>query len=129
MDKISCVILDNDNRSREALECCSRSIPYVDIVGSYQYSERFIEDIPNLKFDVCLLDLNLSRINGLKVVEHLDGQSVVFVTAATHMLEDALKVSPVDIVLKPIEQPRFYDAMAKVYHLLNGQRQKHRNIK
>ena len=129
MDRISCVIVDNDERSREALEGCCRSIPYVDVVGSYHSSERFVEALPSQKFDVCLLDLDLSRINGLKVVGQLDGQSVIFVTAATHMLEDALKLSPVDIVLKPLERGRFNDAMAKAYHLLNAQRKVHRNGK
>ena len=129
MDRISCVILDNDDRSREALEGCCRSLPYVDVVGSYQSSERFVESLPKQKFDVCLLDLNLSHINGLKVVEQLDGQSVIFVTAATNMLEDALKLSPIDIVLKPVEASRFRDAMTKAYYLLNAQRQIHRNGK
>jgi hypothetical protein len=37
MDKISCVIVDDDALSREALAGQCRSLPYVDVVGSMLY--------------------------------------------------------------------------------------------
>lgn len=130
MDKITCVIVDDDEQSREAMLVQCHALPYVVVAGVFGTQERFIESLPTLKFDVCLIGLNFyGKINGLKVAKQLSGQAVIFVTGNENMLADALKTSPIDIVLKPIEEPRFNDAMVKAYHLLNGQRQKHRNGK
>lgn len=129
MDRISCVIVDDDGFSRELLAEKCRSLPFVDVVGIFPSPQRFVETLSSHKFDVCLLDLNMRGMSGLQVAQQLDGQSVIFVTAAVNMLEDALKVSPIDIVMKPLESQRFKDALAKAYHQLNGQRQIHRNGK
>ncbi len=56
MDRISCVILDNDTKSREVLAEYCHSIPYVEVVGSYHSSERFVESLLN--------DTIIVRLNG-----------------------------------------------------------------
>ena len=129
MDRISCVIVDNDIFSREMLVDHCRSLPYINLVGIFQSPERFLETLPSQKFDVCLLDMNMPGMTGVQVAQQLDGQSVIFVTAEENMLKDALSLSPIDIVLKPVEANRFRDAMTKAYYLLNAQRQIHRNGK
>jgi len=106
-----------------------RSLPYINLVGIFQSPERFLETLPSQKFDVCLLDMNMPGMTGVQVAQQLDGQSVIFVTAEENMLKDALSLSPIDIVLKPVEANRFRDAMTKAYYLLNAQRQIHRNGK
>ena len=135
MDRISCVIVDDDAFSNEILADHCRSLPFVNLVGSFNSPQRFIEALPSQKFDICLLDMNMPGMSGVQVAHQLDGQSVIFVTAEEHMLtegqmlKDVLSISPIGIVLKPIEPQSLNDALTKAFHQLNGQRQKHRNGK
>jgi response regulator of citrate/malate metabolism len=113
MDRIRCVIVDDDVMSRELMLGHCRALPYVDIAGTYNSSKHFVESLPSQKFDLCLLGLNPYGMSGLRMVEQLDGQSVIFVTGVEDMLKEALSALPVDIVLKPVELSRFRDAMTK----------------
>lgn len=123
------MIVDDDTLSREALINECQSLPYVDVVGSFKSPHDFLDALPTLKFDICLLGLNMVGISGLQVAKQLNGQAIIFVADEKSMLKDALNISPIDIVLKPIDLMRLRDAMAKAFHQLNGQRQKHRNGK
>ncbi|HWY98806.1 MAG TPA: response regulator transcription factor [Bacteroidia bacterium] len=135
MDKISCVIVDDDAFSREMLSDHCRSVPFIDLVGSYNSPQRFLDSMSSQKFDICLLDMNMPGMTGVQVAQQLDGQSVIFVTAEEHMLSEehmlknVLSISPIGIVLKPIEPKSLNDALTKAFHQLNGQRQIHRNGK
>jgi len=129
MDRISCVIVDDDKLSMEALIEQCQSMPYVDVVGNFKSPQDFIKLLPTLKFDICLFGLNMPDMSGLQVAKQLDGQSIIFIADEKCMLKDALEMSPIDIVLKPMTPLRFKDAMAKGYHQLNGQRKIHRNGK
>jgi len=129
MDRISCVIVDDDAFSSEILADHCKSLPFIDLVGNFNSPQRFIEALPSQKFDVCLLDVNMSGMTGVQVAQQLEGQSVIFVTAEESMLKDALSVFPIGIVLKPIERQSLSDVLTKAYYQLNGQRQIHRNGK
>jgi len=82
MDRISCVIVDDDKYSRELLGDHCRSVPFIDLVGSYNSPQRFLDSMSTQKFDICLLDMNMPGMTGVQVAQQLDGQSVIFVNTA-----------------------------------------------
>jgi len=129
MDKIRCIIVDDDALSRDRVSAYCEILPFVDLVQSFSTPQNFLELLPSQKFDVCLLGLRMAGVTGIDVVQQLGGQSVIFIAGEEDMLKDALNLSPIDIVLKPVESQRLSDALSKAYHQLNGQRQKHRNGK
>jgi two-component system LytT family response regulator len=121
MQHLNTVIIDDDELSIEQLSDYCKGLPYVDVAGRFQSPTKFIELLPALDFDLCVIDLNLPVINGLKIAQQLKDTPIIFVTAGERMLKAALDLAPIDIVSKPFRKERLDIAFKKAYHL-HGER-------
>jgi DNA-binding LytR/AlgR family response regulator len=122
MEKLRCVIVDDDVTSVETLSNFCGELPYVDLAGRFHSSLNFIKVLPTLDFDLCLVNLTMRQINGLEVARELDGKPFIFVTKGERMLRSAINMAPVDIVLKPLVKERVNVAMSKAYHQILSDR-------
>jgi two-component SAPR family response regulator len=120
--KFKCVIIDDDATSMLMINEFCRDIPYMEVVGEFNDSLKFIEFLPTLNFDVCIVNLNMPRMNGIKISQQLNGKPVIFVAGGDRMLRDAINMAPVDIVLKPLRKEKINIAMEKAYSLLENKR-------
>ncbi|HWY35030.1 MAG TPA: response regulator, partial [Nitrosopumilaceae archaeon] len=111
------VIVDDDENSMELLSDYCHGLPYVDVAGRFLSPTKFIELLPALDFDLCVLDLNLPVINGLKIAEQVKGTPIIFVTAGERMLKAATELAPLDIISKPFTKERLDIAFLRAYHL------------
>lgn len=121
MQQLNTVIVEDDENSMELLSDYCHGLPYVDVAGRFLSPTKFIELLPALNFDLCVLDLNLPIINGLKIAEQLKGTPIIFVTEGEKMLKAALDLAPLDIISKPFRKERLDVAFKRAYHL-HGER-------
>ena len=117
--KLRCVAVDDDTINIELLSDIFKHSPYAEITDRFTSPKKFLQALPLLDFDVCLLDLGMSEMDGLLVARQLNGRPVIFVTGKDLIHKDALSMSPIDIITKPILQYRFNNAFQKAHKILS----------
>jgi DNA-binding LytR/AlgR family response regulator len=116
--KLKCVVVDDDVFIIEMLHELFKHSAYAEITHSFTSPKKFLKAKSSLDFDVCLLDIHMPEMDGLLVAQKLNGKPVIFVTGKDNMLRDALGISPIDILTKPITKPRLESALQKARTIL-----------
>lgn len=84
--------------------------------------------IERLRPDVALLDIQMPGLGGLELAAHLEGEHsplLVFVTAFDEHAVKAFELNAVDYLLKPYDQERLAQAIARVQGRLEDKRSRH----
>ncbi|MGE3608217.1 MAG: response regulator [Bacteriovoracaceae bacterium] len=69
MNKTEIFLLDDHKIMRDGLKSILNLHPEFQIIGEESYPKIFLENLPNLKFDLLILDLSLPEISGLEVLK------------------------------------------------------------
>jgi DNA-binding LytR/AlgR family response regulator len=115
MEKLKCVIVDDDATSVQILSDFCGELPYIDVAGRFHDSLNFIKLMPTLDFDLCLVNLTMKQANGIEVARKLDGKPVIFLARGERMLLSAIDMEPVSIVRKPLNKDKVYSAISRAY--------------
>lgn len=77
-------------------------------------------------FDAIYLDIRMSRLNGIetaRLIRKTDEKTkLVFVTVLKEYVFDAFEVSPVNYLLKPIEDEKLFSTLDKITAAENGEK-------
>ena len=103
---IKCVLLDDELPMLGYLQALCREFDDVEVVKSYNNPLKFLEDVDNLDFDTCILDINMPGINGLELATRLEGKAIIFSTAYKEYAAEAFDLDAVDYVRKPYQIER-----------------------
>ena len=115
--KLKAIVLDDDKFIVGIIEDLCRDSSIVEIVKTFSNPKEFLEQAPMLNFDLCLLDIQMPEMEGLVVAQMLKNKPFIFITGSDDKLRDALSLSPVDVVTKPILKDRLDKALSKAYEL------------
>jgi two-component system LytT family response regulator len=111
------IIVDDEPAARRTLrECCARE-PDLRIVGEYGDGRLALEAIRAKPPDLLFLDIQIDTVNGVTLARSLDPERlpfIVFVTAYDHYALEAFEVSATDYLLKPFDDERFRQTLARV---------------
>ena len=100
------VIIDDEPQAvRDLAGLIGMYCPELDIVGSATSSVKGKELILNCKPDIVFLDIRIDERSGLQMLKELKNPEfeVIFVTAFEQYAIDALRLSAVDYLLKPVD--------------------------
>lgn len=105
MEKFTAILIDDESKLRKVLQIkLERHCPEIDIVDTAANADEAMikinEHHPNLIF----LDISMPGASGFDLLERFDviDFEVIFVTGFDSYVLDALKVSAVDYLLKPV---------------------------
>lgn len=105
--------MDDEIPGLTYLKMLCNEIRELEVVKAYTDPEKFINDIPALEFDLCILDIEMPRFNGIQVASMLKDKFVIFVTAYREYAADAFNLDAVDFVQKPVTKERLHSAIRK----------------
>lgn len=110
------VIVDDEPAARRILRACCEREPDLDVVGEFGEAEEAIDAIRHMPPDLVFLDIRLGAKSGIDVARALDGgaSEIVFVTAYDRYAVEAFEVGAVDYLLKPFDEERFRETVARV---------------
>ena len=125
MSKLSAVLIDDERDSLESLEyLLSRHCPEIEIVAQCSSGKEGLEQIRKHTPDLIFLDIQMPGMSGFQMLEALDntGIQVIFTTAHDEYAIDAIKVSAMDYLLKPVSRDDLVRAVTKArdHHLRSG---------
>src|SRR5690606_6558733 len=79
--KLKCLLLDDELPGLAYLKMLCEQIPQLEVVKAFNHPQSFLEELPALEFDLCILDVQMPGMNGLQVANLLQGKPVIFATA------------------------------------------------
>jgi two-component system, LytTR family, response regulator len=114
---IEVIIVDDEPAARRTLrECCDKE-PDLRVLGEYGDGRAALDAIRAHPPDLLFLDIQIESVDGITLARSLDAATlplIVFVTAYDRYALDAFEVSATDYLLKPFDEQRFRDTLARV---------------
>ncbi len=111
--KLKCLLLDDELPGLTYLKMLCGQIEQLDVVKAFDNPMNFLEELPNLEYDLCILDIEMPGINGLQLAGLMKGKPVIFATAHSDYAAEAFDLNAVDFIRKPIKLDRLEQAVKK----------------
>ena len=111
------LIVDDEPLARRGLEIRLGDHADVEIVGQVGDGAAAIAAVHKLRPDLMFLDVQMPGVDGFETLRHIPAEEmplVVFVTAYDHYAIRAFEASATDYLLKPVEEARLAQALARV---------------
>jgi len=113
------LLLDDELPGLSYLKLLCEQIPQLEIVKAFNDPQLFLDELPQLNFDLCILDIEMPGISGIQLAGMLKGKQVIFTTAYKEFATDAFDLDAVDYIIKPIKPERLKHAVTKAIQLAN----------
>ena len=114
----SAILVDDEQAAHYAIQVLLKEYDNISLVGQVYNGKQAIEMINRLRPDLLFLDIQMPDMNGFDVLHHLDYQPyIVFCTAYEQYAIDAFNQNSIDYLLKPVDEKRFAQCMAKIERL------------
>lgn len=114
MKKRVCII-DDEFRSRERIRDILADSEEYTIVGEADNGRDAVDLIDRTLPEIVLLDIKMPGLSGFQILQEATHKpSVIFITAYNEHAVRAFDVHAVDYVLKPFQDKRLFDALARV---------------
>jgi two-component system LytT family response regulator len=114
--RLRVLIVDDEPAARAAIRTLLAADPEIEVAGECADGRSAVETIRDLVPDILFLDVQMPEMDGLTVLRQLEPTGlpvVVFVTAYDQYALQAFDVHAVDYLLKPFDDARFRQAVAR----------------
>ena len=115
--RIRTLIVDDEPLARRGLELRLAEHADIEIVGQCGDGAAAIAAVHKLRPELMLLDVQMPGVDGFATLRHIPTEEmplVIFVTAYDHYAIRAFEASAVDYLLKPVDDSRLPQALARV---------------
>jgi len=107
MNKLSCIIIDDQKKAREMIGMhLEANCPHVDIRGMFPEPQSGAEFLNKNRIDIVFLDVEMGEFTGFDIFENIDRSGhiplFIFVTGHSDYAVDAIKLDAFDFILKPV---------------------------
>jgi two-component system LytT family response regulator len=117
MTKINCIIVDDEAPGRIVLrELLTRFCPSVEILDEAENITDAYEKITRISPDLVLLDIQMPGGNGFELLKKFEkiNFDIIFVTSFDKYAINAIKFSPLDYLLKPVDIKDLKESIVRV---------------
>ena len=114
---IQAVLVDDEPQSCKSLAIKLNAVADdIEIIGTYHHPEKAISAIRKLKPGVVFLDIEMPGMNGFQLLENMEefNFDVIFVTAYNEYMLNALRLSALDYLLKPVDTEELKNALDRL---------------
>jgi DNA-binding LytR/AlgR family response regulator len=121
MEKMNCLVVDDEVMGRKLIEENVKQIPFLNLVGSCSNAFEAMEVLQKEKVDLLFLDIQMPGILGTSFLSSLAIKPlVIFVTAYANYAVESYNLDAVDYLMKPVSLDRFMLSANKAYHIFMG---------
>jgi len=109
------VIVDDEVLARQRIEDLLAKEPNVELAGIARDGNEAVNVIRDLRPDLVFLDVQMPGRTGVEVAEELGDAmpATIFTTAYEHFALKAFDVAAIDYLVKPFDDERFAQALAR----------------
>lgn len=121
--KLRAIAVDDNAGILSTLQQMCKESPTVELVKTFTNPQDFLEEAPVLEFDLCLLDIQMPQMEGTTLAQVISNKPIIFISGSDEKFRDALNLSPIDIVPKPILKDRLYKAFEKAFNMYSEKKE------
>jgi two-component system LytT family response regulator len=116
MNKITCIITDDEPFARKGLQGYVEKIGFLDLKGICEDALQLSELLRKEPVDLLFLDIQMPHLTGIEFVKALSNPpKVIFTTAYEQYALQGFELDVLDYLLKPISYERFFKAAWKAH--------------
>jgi two-component system LytT family response regulator len=116
MNKITCIITDDEPFARKGLQGYVEKIGFLDLKGVCEDALQLSEMLRQEPVDLLFLDIQMPHLTGIEFVKALSNPpKVIFTTAFEQYALQGFELDVLDYLLKPISYERFFKAAWKAH--------------
>src|SRR6202167_2660994 len=116
MDKIKCIITDDEPFARKGLQGYAAQIDFLDLRVVCENAVELNSFLKREPVDLLFLDIEMPYITGIDFLKHFPGAPrVIFTTAYEKYALQGFELEVLDYLLKPISFERFLRAANKAF--------------
>lgn len=128
MNKYKTIIIEDEKRAQILLQnILEKHFPNIEILATADDLPTGVKAIRKYKPDFVFLDIEMPNFSGLEILDFFDENevnfSIIFTTAYNHYAINALKISAVDYLLKPLNKEDIGDAIERFERKIKSQNQ------
>ena len=121
MNKITCLIVDDEELARNLVENYIKRIPHLTIVGKCANPFEAMQVMQDTQVNLLFLDIQMPELTGIEFLRTMSYKPlVIFTTAYKEYAMDGYELDVVDYLLKPFRFERFLQAINKAGKLLKS---------
>lgn len=126
MEKIDCIVVDDDEVSLRLLENLIEKTPVLNHKNSFQDSKTALEYLTVNKVDLIFLDIEMPDLGGFELINLLNySPKVIVTTSKKQYAADAFEYEVSDFLIKPLtDYPRFLKSVNSVRAALEKSNQR-----
>ena len=119
MEKIKCLIVDDEELARNLVENYIERLPYLEVVAKCANPLEAMKILREQKVDLMFLDIQMPELTGIEFLKTMTQKPlVIFTTAYKEYALEGYELDVVDYLLKPFRFDRFLQAVNKASNLL-----------
>lgn len=123
MEKLNCVIIDDEPLARDVVESFVKAIPFLNVLATFEDPVDALLFVKDQPVDIVFSDIEMPKMNGLELVRALGNSMVViFITAYRDFALDGFETGATDYLVKPVRFDRFLKAVNKAKEYLDLKR-------
>lgn len=118
MTRIRAIIVDDETHCIETLQWqLDKYCPTIDVIATANSGLDGIEKIKSLRPQLLFLDIEMPQMNGFEMIKQLGEIDfhIIFTTAYDQFALQAIKVSALDYLVKPIDDDELFAAIEKAH--------------
>jgi len=120
MNRINCLVLDDEPLALEVLEHYISKVFFLNLVRKCQHSIEAMQVLEENNIDLLFLDINMPDINGLQFLKSIKSRPlVIFTTGYREYALEGYNLDIVDFLLKPFDFERFLKSVNKANNLIS----------
>ncbi|MGI9651119.1 LytR/AlgR family response regulator transcription factor [Chryseobacterium sp. RLHN22] len=114
MEKINCIIIDDEPLGRDVVESFAKEVSYLNILGTFENPVEAMIFIKGNPVDLIFSDIEMPKITGLELLKTLENPpGFIFITAYREFALDGFDTGATDYLVKPVRFDRFLKAVQK----------------
>lgn len=123
MEKMNCIVIDDESMGRKLVEENIRQIPFLHLVASCKNAFEAMEVLSNQSVDLIFSDIQMPGMLGTQFLQSLkDKPLVIFVTAYEQYAVESFSMDVVDYLVKPVSLERFSLAVHKALKIFQAEK-------
>jgi two-component system LytT family response regulator len=112
MNKLICIVIDDEPLGRAVIETFVKEIPYLELSASFEDPVEALAYLHNNAVDIVFSDIQMPKISGMELLRSLVYPPVViFITAHRDFALDGFEAGVTDYLVKPVRFDRFLKAV------------------
>ena len=114
MEKIHCVIIDDDPNAVLLIEQYLLDYKQFKNIGSFLNPIKALEELPKLSPKLIFLDVNMPKLSGIELINKLGTDyDIILTTGSAEYVIESYEYNVIDYLLKPISSERFAKSINK----------------